>query len=329
MRNIRTFIFICSILALLSVSNVVIAQKKQKLSFEPFTVEFDTKYFKEILISGPKAKDLTPFEVENPRRLVLDLPRKIGKFLKESNYVLNNSTCSKSIRIGGHPDKTRLVIDLNSKCDFEISKKPDGLKINFAAQHNLTTAIPTAAPTHTLTPSFTPTSVPIIISTTTPANTPTSTSTATVTITPTVTATASATSTSTPSESNVDTIAIPTVTPTNMMKELLIGKVLEQISFFHDGNINQVKLNFSQRVSFKTVKDAPRKYKISVKDCLIARPGLSLPHFPPNDVVGFTLIQPVKEGPDLNIYVNVEDGIKINASNVDNTIVITSEPAGF
>jgi hypothetical protein len=359
-NSLRLTKLICFLFAILVVSSSALAQKKHQLKFEPFLVEFDSQTFTSIYITGPKAKDLTPFEVENPRRLVLDLPRKIGKFLKESNYILNNSSCSKSIRIGGHPDKTRVVIDLNSNCDFQITKKPNGLKIDFTVTNQQKNNVPpgssvtptttpkavttnTAIPSPTISASPVPATVATALVSATPttvamvtkiqSDTPTATTTPTRTPTasPTVTATSTSTATytSTPEAQEAIATSIPSATPTNTIQALLVGKVLEQISFFHDGDINQVKLGFSQRVSFKTVKDSTRKYKISIKDCLIARPGLTLPHFPPNDVVGFTLIQAVKEGADLNIYINVEDGIKINAANIDNSIVINSEPAGF
>ena len=186
------------------------------------------------------------------------------------------------------------------------------------------TLIPAKIPTPTKTPTVTPTTTRTTTPSTTPTNTKTlkptftfvpDTATATPSLTPTVTITPKVVATMVSSQS--PTIAAPE------------GKSLIGIDFIHSNNSNQIKVSFTERVSFKMVKEDSRKYKISVTGCALQNSGLLLPQFPPNDVIGFTLVRVAKTSSGLDVIVNLEDGMKATATNIDNSIVISSETAGF
>lgn len=168
------------------------------------------------------------FMLADPTRLVIDF---VGLKLK-SNEVLTapKNTIIKQIRLGAHPDKLRIVMDLSSatppQFEWKASSRQATLKIieaTTAAPIQAPTIAPTTPPTPppttapttvpTVAPTVAPTSAPTeapkgvaTVASPTPSTTPTGTPTGTPTRTPTVTPSATPTMTSAP--------AIPTKAPT-------------------------------------------------------------------------------------------------------------------
>lgn len=85
------------------------------------------KYQLNIKFPGVGA-DVEPqvFVVENPTRLVIDIPGKFGKSAQSLN--LKDSELS-SLRLGLHPDKTRIVVDIKKASSAEFSTKLEGEEV--------------------------------------------------------------------------------------------------------------------------------------------------------------------------------------------------------
>jgi hypothetical protein len=301
-----------------------------------------------------------PEQVPNPPRLLIDLPSDNKKIQKEKIISLPKNNCVQKIRIGNHPDKIRLVIDLENEkektlCSIKHQIQDKKLSITISDSRNSdmtnkdtislvpvesevlspTFAIPTKIPTATIThsPTITIVTKPTKIPTIPPSQTPTATATATLTSSPTATFTAIPTKTATPKatpesstpapEALEQKIVIDTPTP-EINTPSLLG-----IDFVHQGNANQVILRLTERFSFRMSKEGTRKYKISINDVQLAHKGLLLPQFPPNEVAGFTLVRAQESSNGIDITIAVDDGMKASAVNVDTSIVISSDTAGF
>jgi len=173
--------------------------------------------------------------LENPVRIVVDLP---GIVVRTGRVITINKKHSlfKTVRIGRHPDFTRIVYDLVSSEEPVLSVKVSGKKIFIGAKPVAVEAgsskanesktkeseagrtpppAPTIAPT--LIPTKIPTAIPTIIPTRVPTPVPTASPTATPastkipTVTPTFTPTRTATASPTPTSKPV--ILAPTITP--------------------------------------------------------------------------------------------------------------------
>lgn len=413
------------ILSILLFTNASFASATTEEVVGTCKLKFDLENTLSLNVYCENTEAIIPFEVENPNRIVLDLPKADLKLVKEKIYKIVGSKCLKSIRIGSHPDKERVVIDRKNLCTYDVKKTQSELYFQFKEQLQSFTPIPTIpvisadldipvtstiTPTPTLT--LTPTSIPTIlvnaviatpitpllitglsatpitttISTSTASATPTATATATPTIKivltnthipiPTTMATIKAlptilstpipnvtlqvitsipkstlTSTITPKPISTPTskpsltptaTKTPTITPTptsKRMENIQISKsapsvitgscLLNAIEFKHLEHLNQIKINFSERVSFKISKENSRRYKVSIPECALTNKGLLLPQFPPNDVTGFTLARVVEVNNGLDIIIGTDDGMKASALNIDSTIVVSSDPSGF
>jgi hypothetical protein len=299
-----------------------------------FEFKYDESSPSTIKIIGEKNEQILPFLIDSPKRLVIDIQIEDGKILKEKTFAVKNSSCIQKIRTGYHSNKVRIVLDLNNDCDHIIERSTSEITINFEEQikpvpviketsQNLPSLYITQSVTNTpITPKTIRTSTPAF--TNTPATTPTFTYTATTKLTSTPTNTPTPTPTVT-----LTATATPTISTNIQSNNAVIEKSLNSIDFIHRNNLNQVKINLSERTPFKLSKEDHRKYKISITGFKLNNKGLVLPQFPPNDVVGFTLVRVVVTNSGLEIIINLEDGMKVTAANIDSAIVITSEPAGF
>ncbi len=97
-------------------------QKEEKNVFKTFqNIHFHSteKELKIIFQADDSISAYKTFFLENPSRLVIDLP---GKWKKSTpSSIKTEDDLTKLIRIWGHPDKLRIVMDLK----YKISKKPD------------------------------------------------------------------------------------------------------------------------------------------------------------------------------------------------------------
>lgn len=310
-----------------------------------------------VSISGIEADKATVFEVENPTRLVVDLPvtkRKIVREpLKENPYVLK-------IRIGMHPDKTRVVLDLkdpkpkhssvpkkkvltirfeadslhSESLDREKEPSPEKKK-TFKSTEVPTRATPTNTPKNTASPTAISEKVPTRV---TPKPTVTkSLAIPTATPVPTSKSTLAATPTKSPiaveeeptpkmdftptSDSTISISKTPYVKPE--------GQEVTGIHFKKDEQGPYTEISLVDRSEYSLTKVKNRKFKLTVPRCSVGPKGLLLPHFPPNDITGFTLVQIVPGTSGVDIFISVDDGMKVTAVNVGNSIILRPVAAGF
>ncbi|HMO18258.1 MAG TPA: AMIN domain-containing protein [Oligoflexia bacterium] len=86
-----------------------------------------------------KTRKVEGFIVENPYRIVIDIegaPSSIARSLKLDSKLVSR------LRVGIHPDKTRIVLDSNTKNNIDIKEYPSGTKdsILFKAGFNIPTS---------------------------------------------------------------------------------------------------------------------------------------------------------------------------------------------
>lgn len=326
----------------------------------------------EFLIEGELAKTSVVFEVDSPRRVVVDIFYSKEKLEKRSNKAI---PLIKAIRVGTHKDKIRFVIEPSS--DTRLALVPDGEKKRVSIVAKVPnpqispTLVPTIVPTitHTIAPTVLPTIAPSVsittptIMTVTPSSTssqsPTMTAdsaptnnapalkvessvTPTLAPSPTPSATLTPTFTETPIPSLTPTATFttqPTLTPTVAQKltvatappteVVLLGKSMLGFEFRLQGGESIIELKLTERSQFRLVKERERRFKLTIPGIQSIPSGLNLPNFPPNEVLGFTVIQALQSDAGVDILIGVEDGKKAVAVNQDNSIIVTAVPAGF
>lgn len=323
------------------------------LNTSKYQIDFTAKGTAAIVsFKGFASNSITVFDVESPNRIVIDIPVTDIALPKGTKAIKSN--CIKAVRFGSHKDKTRLVLDrTNSECIH--SEKTEGRSFSISvttlfdshpeepaeAPANETTDTPNSVTTATQTPKPTETAKP------TESAKPTETLKPTLTTLPTntphntpITApreTAAPKSTPEPTAPIVEitpSTAEPTVVPESTQAAVQIitpseGKVLKEILFSHEDEQAVVKLSLSERSNFKLTRENSREYRISISDCKALQAGLTLPQFPPNDIVGFTLVKATQSEGKLDILIGVDDGMKATAVNKDSMIIVRAEPTGF
>lgn len=285
-----------------------------------YSVELTTKNSEStITFKGFSEGSITVFDVDNPDRIVVDIAQ-TGIKLPKGTKTLADS-CIRSVRFGAHADKTRIVLDRSdTACTHSEASSAKSFTIKVTPLNTvIPSPIPTAAPatpspttTPTVSPKASPTPIPTLIPTLTPAHTLTPSPTSTPTITP----QPEQTPTTEPTQPSIET-------PTQQ------GKVLKEITFSHENDQTIVMLSLSERTNFKLTRENPREYKITITDCSVGQQGLTLPQFPPNDMVGFTLVKATPGENKLEITIGVDDGMKASAVNKDSMIIVRAEPSGF
>lgn len=334
-------------------------QSKEILKLPALTVATRSNDSKlDLIIKGPSAMKAEIFEVENPRRLVIDLPVTVSKLNR--TVASPNQNLITAIRFGAHPGKVRIVLDFASGIVLHTSHKTAGrvtLTLETTPTKELSatpiplitppsqpTLTPTVIPSATQLQAETPRATPTVIQTTvsplvsiTPEPSVTPLATGTLAPLPTETPHPTPTFTPEPSPTTMPTAtetpaATPTVAPaieTPLISPVAVGCRLSGIEFFLENAESFVRLTLSERTQFKLVREKERRYKIMIPDCTVATPGLSLPQFPPNDVVGFTLVRIQQVDSKIEIDIGLDDGMKANAVNKDAAILIKASPAGF
>lgn len=68
------------------------------------------------------AEKVTTTRLSNPERIVFDLPPLVGARVKTATYDTQDAQFVSRIRVGAHPDKTRIVLDLPSKASSVITQ---------------------------------------------------------------------------------------------------------------------------------------------------------------------------------------------------------------
>ncbi len=282
----------------------------------------------EVAAAAKGLQELQITELQKPTRIVVDLvgPRStVAKTLDIASHEF-----LKSIRIGAHPDKVRVVLDLSGDSipKYTKARKGDGIVITFGAKEkspaqratSTSTPQPSATPAETATFQATPEDA--VTLTPTPEVTATASTTATLkptaTSTPTATPTAIVTPIATPASTPDAIETTASITPPKEVdvapppgQFLLTGVHFDYLPPAFNPVVRLAILGGNP--GFKLIRNNDRGYALVVPKTKLKKSNLLLPHYPPQDFTGFTVIQPKQKGNDIEIAIGVSRGFQILA----------------
>lgn len=344
-----------------------------------------------LLVKLPKATTPQVIKLENPARLVLDIP---GLSTNNNKTIaLSENEPVKSIRVGRHPNNTRIVFDLKSNSFPEYSLENNGtqvaLKFGATSQANLASA-PKAETNKAEQVAAANTTTPMAAPKLDIAAAPLKEEKVAV-ITPPVVAepkavaepkkelpvinepkkeaapvkdeiakatapVAAVGTTKTPlSESSPAKIhsAQPEVsspkgrldtktlveTPSaasapaqvatlnNLSKsdrQVVGTPQVNKIAFEKDpaSKVIMIKISLSQRTPYTLSRTGQRAYRLALPGTIFADENLTLPHFPPQDFKGVTLVNPERSNGQVEFFIGVERDIKLASFANENEIWI-------
>ncbi|MBX7138974.1 MAG: AMIN domain-containing protein [Oligoflexia bacterium] len=298
-----------------------------------------------IKIRSSGLEKVEPFLIENPARLVIDIPGQ--KLHKNSETALSSSHLLKAIRVGAHADKIRVVIDFKDAATPPYSSKAT------AGDLILTIGTPKAEPA--------PSSQPIVTKHTpssTVASSPTPRSAASAVAAPKIielkavptatgtarvpTAAPTSAHTSAPVPPTVTPQPVPSFTPTSTPTPTVPpthtattlsertattnsnpqGKSLLSINFDHvlTDQSAVVKFALTKPSEFRLAKQDDRSYLLTIPNCAVSGEFLKLPYFPPHDFLGLVMVQVSADGPDVKVLITVDRGIRIASVSKENEL---------
>ncbi|RMG40575.1 MAG: AMIN domain-containing protein [Candidatus Dadabacteria bacterium] len=269
--------------------------------------------------------------VPAPPRYVIDLPGISGK--KNKKLTLANNPFVRSLRIGAHKDKIRLVLDLTDNnvpnANVISSFNSASVALNFEKNRRLsakTSVSQKRSPGSQLqTASLRETPRDVDVLQVSRVNSQVNgkiikSDRASLTSVLKVTREDQKTGIKKKAQSLPATISKNTVKPpVSSNKQRLID-----IKFDYSPKDNKpiVRLRLSKRPIFKLLKQGSRMYRISIANSEIAEEHLSLPYFPPHDFKGFTLVRAEKTKRGVNIFLGTDHGTKISALPDGNDIIV-------
>lgn len=321
----------------------------EKLTHEGVTVQIDSSsqtVDAQIAIE-PQSTAVVEL-IENPYRIVLDITpaQKNGGLKRNKTFTVKHPPI-KSVRLGAHPDKIRVVFDLTSTArpNFNFSAEggvaalqlmlapaPSSIpsKIESAAPSPAATEKPRSAaqtPIESATPEAEPTSQP---SSDQPKATPIDVSTTESTPTQSAQTEAAKTETTVPqpvssaepeTSKNQQPITTPspqvTSTPPRVSSNIKVpqpqGRILEKISFDIAGEkrFPIVRLALSVKSPFTLARTGALSYTLTLSEASLAGPHLELPYFPPSDFSGLSVVQARGKNGQVEITIGVEGGVKL------------------
>jgi hypothetical protein len=271
------------------------------------------------------------FLLDNPARLVIDLPKGVGQG-GAPKHVINKGVFA-TLRVGAHPDKTRLVFDLIDAEGVAVSQAatPKGLEVLLAKKGVSALPAPTPAvkpppPTTTqqVVPTLATTSAPTPVPTAAkPTSTPAKPTPTPLKPTPTPIPTATpqprpSPQVVTPAPPPVATLALTTAGASSAatLGELEAidrsskggARVLNAISFVAQPDASAVSLAMSESGNFTLTQVGPASYVLVLENTRLAGPHLSLPFFPPDTLEGFEAVRAAQQGNNVavSVYTNGE-----------------------
>jgi hypothetical protein len=299
-------------------------------------------------ISVPNDSKVNAFLLPDPPRLVVDFE---GSSIKKSeSFNAPENGVIKQVRLGAHPDKLRVVVDLikSTPPEYEWKAGKRQAIISFvegtveaapqpqvaAPQPTPAPALPTEAPAQPTAVPAQPTIAPTTVTTTPPAQ-PSSTPTSTPSVPP--TAQQPATSGNAPNAAAAGAgaaagAALPSGKDVDEDQEDL-GDLEERragpaptkvpttfsikgyrFEYMPDKSpILKILLN-KPGAQAQISKVDSETYKIDLKDCGTDNEDLELPQFPPHDFVGFVMVVAEPVGSNVEISVSVEEDIVLGTS---------------
>jgi hypothetical protein len=348
-----------------------------------------------LLVKLPKSSTPQVTKLENPARLVLDIPGLSTN--NNKTLTLADNEPVKSIRVGRHPNNTRIVFDLKNNSFPEYSLENNGTQIalKFDAASGATVAsapkteakkVEQVATSNTTSNTATPMAAPKLDIAAAPAKeeklaalTPPVVAQPKVALEPkkelapiaepkkeiapikqevakTTTPVAAVATTTTPlSESSPAKIhsAQPEVaspkgrldtktlveTPsaatapaqvaalnnlTTSERQVAGTPQVNKIAFERDpaSNVMMIKISLSQRTPYTLSRTGQRAYRLALPGTIFADENLTLPHFPPQDFKGVTLVNPERSNGQVEFFIGVERDIKLASFANENEIWI-------
>jgi hypothetical protein len=310
----------------------------------------------QLVVSGTKIPTPDIFEIESPNRLVVDYP--ITGLRANRSLPIKIAGSLQTVRIAGHADKLRVVLDFgDSKIppyllteDGERSivavgdadqRAPQEIvvqRIVPSASPVATPALSTAAapPTRTSATGIVATAVPAREGTTKGSVPPQETAQEKPTLAPTSTPTkvpATVRATSTPTAQATPTTAVtpsppPTLTasPTPASTTKPGVQQLQGIIFQLEETSRDpiIVLKMTERPAFRVSKKDERTFRISITGAALSRNSLSLPHYPPGDFAGFTMAIAAPNRDGIEVIISVDRGRRVTAVPRLNDIIVKS-----
>jgi hypothetical protein len=251
------------------------------------------------------------FAINSPIRLVVDVP---GVKTRKAHRVAVNDGVVKALRVGVHPNKMRLVIDLDIKYEPAFSVFQSGqdfYQVSFStAESSASISLPpTPEPTPTAEPTPEPTPTPRPTATPTPIPTPE----------PTPDPTPEPTQQPTPEPTEVPTAPLPKDTAElgepleiKSKSKILRSKgpaTLKQIEFKAIGAPPQpgLMLDLSRVDKYALLRIDRNIYELTLKSTKLIGDELLLPRFPPESFSGLELVSAREKGNDVVIRIYVGD----------------------
>jgi hypothetical protein len=256
------------------------------------------------------ATKVTTFSLDNPPRLVVDIPLGSAKapsqLLRPLILPLDEPSCCSSIRIAAHHDKIRVVFDLASASvpQFNAKALSDRVVYISIAQPETVNTSTTQSPTHDSSPQI---QAPLAVNA--------------LRILP---PQANSTTAPTPSTAKTDPSAPPAprapqpLTPalTKIEFKGLGGGPLEK---------PHLKLQTSHRPHYQITKRASDHFVLRIKDCALSDTRLTLPYFPPQEVDGLNLVQSSLDGNDVVIEIKTKRNARVRSVPEERAILVFVE----
>jgi hypothetical protein len=296
-----------------------------------------------VRISVPQESKASVFAYKNPSRIVVDFP---GTRVKKNEALkVPANKVIKMVRVGSHPEKLRIVLDLLTEGIPEYtwdSKGKEAVIRVSEPQEKLAGPTSQDEKGHTeLLPTPLPSPTPLSTATALPTVTPAPTE-APATPTRAATATATFTATSEPAErpssaepaieqndgiseleqapslSAVDPAiedsspdsSVATTQPSPPSGDIVIE--LFRFDYLSPNRTPLIKVMLNKpKAQVQISKVDPKTYRIVVPNCVLAGNHLSLPQFPPADFVGFSMVSAQQFPNKVEVTINVEPGVTL------------------
>ena len=100
-----------------------------------------------VVRANVSSSDVSMTRLSNPERLVVDLPATVGSPLKTATYDTQDAQFVSRIRVGAHPDKTRIVMDLPGNANAihsKISNQEGAVVVNLYTTGTASDVVPAA-----------------------------------------------------------------------------------------------------------------------------------------------------------------------------------------
>lgn len=350
---------------------------------------------KELKVNLPKSAAPNVMKLENPARLVIDLPGLSTNNNKTIN--LSSSDPLKSVRVGRHPNNTRLVFDLNDQNfpAYALSNDGKAITLTFSESASATTlanansqnisSTPNAANTNLAQTKNTAAqniaAIPTKAETTAALTAPlakqegmNTANQAAIEAKREISIKNSAANTSSPAiaapqpnavtngiataplsdlspaklHSNQETIEAPKArldsktlieTPKEVLnnsqaaalsaaidsnRQVMGTPAVNKIAFERDpsSQVMMIKISLSQRTPYTLSRTGQRAYRLALPQTIFADENLTLPHFPPQDFKGITLVNPERGNGQVEFFIGVERDIKLASFAHENEIWI-------